>query len=172
MSRLEAEKNPLLLADVLAELRAGGRDWRLAVAGEGELRDELAARLDELGVAASADLAGYVPIDGGLNDMYRGAHAFLHVSWTEGLPQVLIEAFAAGTPVVATDVGGIRAAVGDAALLIPAGDAAAAVSALTRLADDPELRRELIDRGLAYVRERTLEAETGRVARFLDGTAA
>lgn len=170
VSRLEAEKNPLLLADVLAGLRSEGRDWRLAVAGEGEMRDEIAARLEHLGVADFADLAGYVPIDGGLTEMYRGANAFLHVSWTEGLPQVLIEAFAAGLPVVATDVGGIRAAVGDAALLIPAGDAGAAVRALNELAGDEELRRNLIDRGLAYVRERTIEAETGRVAKFLGGS--
>ena len=45
------------------------------------------------------------------------------MSWTEGLPQVLFEAFAAGTPVVATAVGGVPEAVGDAALLIPPGDA-------------------------------------------------
>ena len=169
VSRLEAEKNPLLLADILAGLRAEGRDWRLAVAGEGEMRDEITARLEQLGVADFADLAGYVPIDGGLTEMYRGANAFLHVSWTEGLPQVLIEAFAAGLPVVATDVGGIRAAVGDAALLIPAGDADAAVRALNEVAGDEDLRRNLIDRGLAYVGERTIEAETGRVAKFLGG---
>ena len=170
VSRLEAEKNPLLLADVLAALRSEGRDWRLAIAGEGEMRAEIADRLDELGVAEFADLAGYVPIDGGLAEMYREAQVFLHVSWTEGLPQVLIEAFAAGLPVVATDVGGIRAAVGDAALLIPAGDRDAAVRALTRVADDEELRRRLIERGLAYVGERTIEAETSRVARFLGGS--
>jgi glycosyltransferase involved in cell wall biosynthesis len=43
---------------------------------------------------------------------YRSSHFLLHTSWTEGLPKVLIEAFAAVLPVVATDVGGIREAVG------------------------------------------------------------
>ncbi len=75
---------------------------------EGDLR----ARLDELGVADHADLLGYVPITGGLLDVYRSSHAFLHVSWTEGLPQTLFEAFAAGLPVVATAVGGVPDAVG------------------------------------------------------------
>ena len=78
-------------------------------------------RLRELGVADHADLLGYVPIDGGLLDLYRSSHAFLHVSWTEGLPQTLFEAFASGLPVVATAVGGVPAAVGDAALLVEPG---------------------------------------------------
>ena len=68
-------------------------------------------------------MLGYVPIDGGLLDLYRSSHAFLHVSWTEGLPQTLFEAFASGLPVVATAVGGVPAAVGDAALLVEPGDA-------------------------------------------------
>ena len=68
-----------------------------------------------------AELLGYLPIHGGLMDRYRSVNAFLHVSWTEGMPQVLLEAFAAGTPVVATAVGGVPEAAGDAALLIPAG---------------------------------------------------
>jgi glycosyltransferase involved in cell wall biosynthesis len=80
---------------------------------------------------------------------------------------VLLEAFAAGIPVVATAVGGVPDAAGDAALLIPPGDAEAAAAALTRLADEPELRRELVERGIERVRGRTLEAESGRVARFL-----
>src|SRR5262249_54859450 len=56
------------------------------------------------------ELLGYVPLDDGLLDVYRTSHVFLHVSWTEGLPQVLFEASAAGTPVVATDTGGVGAA--------------------------------------------------------------
>ena len=92
---------------------------------------------------------------------------FLHVSWTEGMPQVLLEAFAAGTPVVATAVGGVPEAAGDAALLIPPGDADAAAAAIARIAADPELRRELVTRGIERVRGRTLEAESARVARFL-----
>ena len=67
---------------------------------------------------------GYVPFGEALSALYRASHALLHVSWTEGLPQVLLEAFAAGLPVVATDVGGIGEAVGDAALLVAPGDAA------------------------------------------------
>ena len=105
VGRLETEKNPLLLADVLARLRERDPRFRLLVCGEGPMADDVDARLAELGVADHAELLGYVPIDGGLLDLYRSSHAFLHVSWTEGLPQTLFEAFAAGLPVVATAVG-------------------------------------------------------------------
>jgi glycosyltransferase involved in cell wall biosynthesis len=165
VGRLETEKNPLLLADVLARLDGG--DWRFQICGEGPLEDELRGRLRELGVEDRAELLGYLPIHGGLMDRYRSANAFLHISWTEGMPQVLLEAFAAGTPVVATAVGGVPEAAGDAALLIPPGDADAAADALGRIASDPELRRELVTKGIERVRGRTLEAESARVARFL-----
>lgn len=167
VGRLETEKNPLLLADVLARLIARDPRWRLTVCGEGPLQEPLAQRLEELGVADRARLLGYVPLDDGLFDAYRDSHALLHVSWTEGLPQILFEAFAAGLPVVATDVGGIRAAVGDATELIPAGDAEAAAAALESLRDDPRLREALVRAGTAQAHDHTLEAETGRVADFL-----
>ncbi|MGB2710101.1 MAG: glycosyltransferase family 4 protein [Conexibacter sp.] len=167
VGRLETEKNPLLMADILARLNAAAPRWRLTVCGEGPLQEALAQRLAELGVAERADLRGYVAQDDGLAEAYRSHHLLLHVSWTEGLPQILFEAFAAGLPVVATDVGGIRAAVGEATALIPAGDADAAAEALERIADDPARRAELVAAGLAQAREHTLEAETGRVARFV-----
>jgi glycosyltransferase involved in cell wall biosynthesis len=166
VGRLETEKNPLLLADVLAGLVARDPRWRLVVAGEGPLRAELEERLAELGVADAADLRGYVPVDAGLHDLYRSADFFLHVSWTEGLPQVLFEAFAARLPIVATAVGGVPDAAGDAALLIPPGDAGAAVEALTRLADEPEVRERIVASGVERVRTHTTAAEIGRVAEF------
>jgi glycosyltransferase involved in cell wall biosynthesis len=165
VGRLETEKNPLLLADVLARLDGG--EWRLLICGEGPLESELRARLEELGVGDRADFLGYLPIHGGLMDRYRSVNAFLHVSWTEGMPQVLLEAFAAGTPVVATAVGGVPEAAGDAALLVPPGDPDAAAQALARLAAEPEMRRRLVASGVERVRGRTLEAESARVAAFL-----
>jgi glycosyltransferase involved in cell wall biosynthesis len=166
VGRLETEKNPLMLADVLAALGPSS-PWRLTIVGEGPMADDLAERLDQLGVAERADLKGYVRFDGELPALYRDSNALLHVSWTEGVPQVLFEAFAAGLPVVATAVGGVAEAAGDAALLIDPGDPEAAAAALRRLADEPELRERLARAGLERVREVTLEAESGRVARFL-----
>jgi glycosyltransferase involved in cell wall biosynthesis len=168
VGRLETEKNPLLLADVLAGLQARDPRWRLVIAGEGPMRAELEERLAALGVADAAELLGYVPVDAGLHDLYRSADIFLHVSWTEGLPQVLFEAFAARLPVVATAVGGVPDAAGDAALLVPPGDAPAAVEALTRMAGDAALRERLVESGVERVRRHTTSAEVRRVAEFFE----
>jgi glycosyltransferase involved in cell wall biosynthesis len=167
VGRLEQEKNPLLLADVLADLNRDGGRWRLLVCGEGELRASLGSRLVELGQADRAQLLGYVAFGPRLMDLYRSSHALLHMSSTEGLPQVLLEAFAAGLPVVASEVGGIRGAVGDAALLIPPGDAFAAAAARRAVAAEPTLRARLVRAGHEYVASRTIDAEVGRVAGFL-----
>lgn len=167
VGRLDREKNPLLLVETMATLHAADPSWRLVVVGDGPMRGEIEARVAELGLDDVIDVRGYVPIDGELPRLYGAADAFLHVSWTEGVPQVLFEAFAAGLPVIATDVGGVAEAVGDSALLIPAGDAGAAVTALERVADDAALRLALVRRGLERVREHTLEAETRRLAAFL-----
>ena len=170
VGRLDAEKNPLLLADVLARLLEAGGGWRLVVCGDGPLRAELEARLRELGVGEHAELVGYLPVESGLLELYRTSHLFLHCSWTEGVPQVLYEAFAQRLPVVATEVGGVGEAAGGAALLVGPGDAEASAQALIRLADDAELRERLVEAGVARAREHSLEAGTRRVADFLRAT--
>jgi glycosyltransferase involved in cell wall biosynthesis len=169
VGRIDTEKNPLLLADVLAELRARDPRWRLVVCGEGPMLPALAERLRELGVERHAELRGYVPVHDGLLDVYRNCHAFLHVSWTEGVPQVLFEAFASRLPVVATDVGGVSETVEDAALLIPPGSCEPAVSALQRIAADGDLRLRLTDAGAERVSRSTMDAECRRVAALLRG---
>jgi glycosyltransferase involved in cell wall biosynthesis len=167
VGRIAMEKNPVLLADVLSAVREQDDRWLLTIVGEGPLAGEVAGRLRQLGVDDAAELLGYVPFGPELMALYRKSHALLHVSWTEGLPQVLTEAFAAGLPAVATDVGGIREAVGDAALLVPPGDERAAAGALLAIADDADLRCRLIAAGHGYASTRTVEAEARKVADFL-----
>jgi glycosyltransferase involved in cell wall biosynthesis len=172
VGRLEPEKNPLLLPEILAQLRRSDERWRLCVVGEGPLRDALELRAAELGVSDAIELVGYVPSGAPLWDLYRRSHAFLHVSLTEGLPQVLFEAQAAGLPIVATAVGGVPAALGEGAsgVLIPPGDSGAAVQALERLRDDEDLRGELVATGLEQAARETMEAQLDRIADFLRAT--
>ncbi len=167
VGRLEQEKNPLLLADILAQLRRQDARWRLRICGEGPLEQSLSQRVEELGLRDHVDFLGYVPHDAGLAEIYRTSHALLHVSWTEGLPQVLFEAFAARLPVVATAVGGVRAAAEGAALLVAPGDAHAPAAALEQIGSDAELRRALVSAGIGKASEHTLDREAGRVAAFL-----
>jgi glycosyltransferase involved in cell wall biosynthesis len=167
VGRLDAEKNPLLLANVIARLRERDPRWRLVVVGEGPLEPDLRARVRDLGVEEHVDMRGYVPLTGGLMELYRTSDAFLHVSWTEGLPQVLFEAFAARLPVVATAVGGVPQAADGAAVLIPPGDAGAAVDALEQVAANAGLRARIVAAGVDRVAGRTIEAECARLAAFL-----
>jgi glycosyltransferase involved in cell wall biosynthesis len=81
----------------------------------------------------------------------------------------LFEANASGTPVVATDVGGVRDALGGGArgLLIPPRDAGAAAAAVDRLRTDPALRARLVRAGLEYAAQETTEAQLARIAPLL-----
>ena len=108
-----------------------------------------------------------------LLDRYRSSHAFLHVSLTEGLPQVLFEAQAAGLPIVATDVGGVRAALGngDDGLLVPPQDVGAPIDALESLARDADLRGRLIRASLESIAAQTMDVQLDRIAAFLRESA-
>lgn len=167
VGRVDTEKNPLLLADILAALQDGGGSWHLTVAGDGPLLEDLRARAELLGVGDRIDLRGFVAPGPGLDALYREADMFLHVSWTEGMPQAIVEAWAHALPVVATDVGGVRALAEDAAVLVGPGDAGAAAAAVRRVAAEPQLRERLIGDGLVLARETTIERQAERVATFL-----
>jgi glycosyltransferase involved in cell wall biosynthesis len=169
VGRIESEKNPLLLAETLARLNASRPRWRLTVCGEGDLAGPLAERLQSLGQSDYADLRGYVPFGRELTALYRESHVLLHSSFTEGFPQVFLEAFAAALPIVASDVGGIRAAAADAIVLVSPADVAATAHAVTRMVDDPDLRNTVVAAGLDYVKGRTGERECRRLADFLMG---
>lgn len=170
VSRLEVEKNPLLVVEMLAELhhrRPGG--YRLTWIGRGPLEPQVRALATRLGVAELLDLSGYVAFGERLFRWYRDADVFVHVSHTEGVPQVLIEAMACGTPIVATAVGGVAGILeeGRAGLLVPPADRDALVEAVERIVCDDGLRKRLVAHGQALAAELTFEAQTQRVARFI-----
>jgi glycosyltransferase involved in cell wall biosynthesis len=129
VARLDRQKNPLALARAFERIGTG----TLLVAGEGELRPQLEARerVRLLGVRRDTP------------ELLAAADVFALASDWEGHPLALMEAMAAGLPVVATRVGGVEEIVGDAGLLVPAGDEEDLTRALRQLMEDPELRRRL-----------------------------
>ena len=117
-------------------------DFRLRVLGDGPDRPALERLLAELGLEQRVELAGDAD---DVPEQLAGADVFVLSSRSEGLPMSILEAMAAGLPVVATRVGGIPELVDDGrtGLLVGAGDVDALAEALQRLVDDPELRRTL-----------------------------
>jgi glycosyltransferase involved in cell wall biosynthesis len=175
VGRIDQEKNPLLLVEAMASLeRRRPHRYRLLWVGTGPLEEAVSNHAMTLGVSERIELLGFVPFGPELLDRYRQAHVFVHVSLTEGVPAVLIEALASGTPVVATAVGGVAAALdhGRAGLLVRPSDRDALVAALLRIVDDDAERDSLVRRGLQFARERTLETEAARVARFIKDAEA
>lgn len=170
VGRIEPEKAPFLLVDAFVELerRRPGR-FRLTWAGDGALAAAVRERVETLGLADRVALLGYVRFGPELLELYRRAHVFVHVALTEGVPQALLEASAAGMPIVATDVGGVRAALdaGGAGLVVRAADRDALVDAILRIADDPDLRERLVCGALAVARGAAGEVQAARVARFI-----
>jgi glycosyltransferase involved in cell wall biosynthesis len=114
----------------------------IRVAGEGPERLSLERLAEKLGVAERVQFLG-TRTD--VADLLRGCTLFVLPSLAEGLPVSVIEAMAAGRPVVATDIGGTNEIVvhGETGLLVPPADPLALAGAIARLLADPQLQREM-----------------------------
>jgi glycosyltransferase involved in cell wall biosynthesis len=129
---LEERKNVLALPELHAAVGDQfDRDVLLVVAGDGPLRDPLQDRLGLRGQTDSVRLLGHVD---GVDDVIVGADVLVLLSSAEGLPQVLVQAAAAGTPFVASDVDGVAELLdlGAEGVAVPLGDVAAAATATVR----------------------------------------
>lgn len=117
---------------------------RVWVAGDGQLREALAQRLGALGIGQTVAMIGTgTPVE----DLLHAADGFVLSSAWEGLPLGLLEAMAAGLPVVATRVGDVPAVLApDAGVLVPKADPAALAAAMVRLMQDGALRADLVAR--------------------------
>lgn len=133
VGRLAAQKNFELLVEAFA--RIAKPEDRLTIVGEGPRRASIAARAAALGVAAQLEMPGHrSPVD----SYFARADALVMSSDYEGLGIVLLEALAAGLPVVATDCGpNMAMLVEGAGRLVPVRDADALADAMTRIVTDP-----------------------------------
>lgn len=142
-----------------AQLLADGSPAiRVVVAGEGVERGALEQMNLEV---CSDDAVTYLGMRDDIRDLMAGADIFVMPSRSEGLPMALIEAMAAGLPVVASRVGGIPEVVenGVHGLLVDADDPVTLAEAISFLSGDPSLRSRLGLAGQARIRDRfSLEA--------------
>ena len=176
VGRLIEKKGFADLIEAAAILTREGAAFRCEIVGEGEERDALAARIAELGLEDRVRLLGARTSE--QVQAHMRACAVLAVPCVvagdgdrDGLPTVLLEAMALGTPCVGTDVTGIPEALVDevTGLGVPQRDPAALAAALQRLLTDAALRVRLAEAARALVERRFSSAANTRRLRALWG---
>ncbi len=168
--RLIPEKGVLDLAEALTGL--GHRKWTWLVIGRGPLADALELRLgkaglsDRLWLVGDADHQRVGALLTALDVLVLPSYAT--ADWAEQFGHVLIEAMAAGCPVVGTDSGEIPHVIGGAGIVVPERGVGQLRAALEILIEDPALRSQLAARGRAQVRRHyTHDVVVRRLARCL-----
>jgi glycosyltransferase involved in cell wall biosynthesis len=142
VGRLSPQKAHHVLFEAVATCLRDVPSLRLAVIGDGELRSQLQDRAQQLGIGHRTTFLGTrrdVP------ELLPGLDVSCLSSVHEGVPIALMEAMAAGVPIVASDCGAVRDIVedGEQGFLIPVGDAGRFADRLRLLAGDPDLRARL-----------------------------
>ncbi len=151
---VQKRKNAGALVEAFERAGAG---WRLVLAGSaGYGAEEILRRIESSPARERITVTGYVSA-ADLAGWYARAGIFAFPSLDEGFGIPVLEAMAAGAPVVASAGSAIPEVAGEAALLVEPRDAAALAAALERLIADEELRRELADRGRRRAAEFTWE---------------
>jgi glycosyltransferase involved in cell wall biosynthesis len=169
--RLAEQKGLEYLVRAAALLRADMPDLKIVLSGDGPLRAHLSTLVSQLGVERTVMLLGF---RSDIGDLMAAADLVVLPSLWEGLSISLLEAMAAGKPVLTTSIGSNREVTneGEAALLVPPKDPAALATGIRSLAGDEARRHELGQRGLEtqrgrYSLERMLEAYSREYHRLL-----
>ena len=157
-------KNPMLLLEAwqLAREKFPDRKLKLLMIGAGPMADEIRAKAGAQGLAADSTMLGRLPPAAVANYM-QAAGCLVMSSHNEGVPNVILEAFASGLPVVSTDVGGISEVLDAEHLgkLVEPGNAPALGGAIAEILRN-EIPRELIaKRGAGFGWEATAKSYWG-----------
>ena len=154
VGRLAEQKGHLLLIEAAALVAARQPGFELVLAGDGELRPAIEARIAELGLQKTVRITGWIGSEQ-VREELIAARALVLASFAEGLPVVAMEAMALGRPVVSTAIAGIPELIvpGTHGWLVPAGDVQALADAMLAClqCDDAQLQQMA-----AAARERVL----------------
>ena len=167
VSRMDDAKDQASAIRAVAELTAAGREACLSLVGDGPKRAELETLARQEGLAARVRFHGNRT---DVADLMRRHDLMLHCTFSEGFPNVIIEAMAVGLPVIASDIPPCREVLDDGScgILTPTRDPRAVSAAIIRLMDGPELRRQQAARARALVdRLYRIEDCAGRYAELL-----
>jgi glycosyltransferase involved in cell wall biosynthesis len=134
VGRLNPEKNLELLVDALQLVLPSRPHVKFAFCGDGPLRAPLAERVRAAGLGGQVLFPGFVP---NVASWLKRASAAVAVSLYEGHPNAVLEAMAAGVPVIVSEIPAFRAILGDeSAAFVPLGDAGRVAAAIAAALDD------------------------------------
>jgi glycosyltransferase involved in cell wall biosynthesis len=153
IGRLSGEKGVQHFAQALPAVLNGREDLRVLIGGDGELKESIAASLQKGGVTARVELPGWISHDdlpGYLNQL----RLLVLPSYTEGLPNIMLEAMACGTPVLATPVGAIPDIIidGKTGFIMENNSPECIAENVKRALDSPDLER-IAENGRRFVEE-------------------
>lgn len=140
VSRLIERKGINYLIEAVEKLK--DKQIRLILVGEGNQEDALRKLVNDLNISDKVDFKGYVDHDQ-IADIYRNSDIFVLPSLNEGMSNALLEALAAGLPVIVTDTGGTSELLDGNGVLVPMGDSDAIAEAIRGFVDDSEGRRQM-----------------------------
>jgi glycosyltransferase involved in cell wall biosynthesis len=163
VGRLTHVKNHRMFLDAVRYLKNQGKgdSFKFLIVGDGELRKELMAHSTSLGIDGSVMFTGW---QRDMHRIYGATDVITLTSLNEGTPVTLIEGMAAGRPVVATDVGGVRDLLGEVdngtgdgyklakhGILVPSGNAEALAEALLFVSENRAVAQTMVDHAKEFV---------------------
>lgn len=164
-------KGPMYLLQAMAKVWQQNPECELVYVGRGDLEEELKATAASLGVADKVRFLGW------REDIYNIMplfDLFALPSLNEGMGRVLVEAMAAGKPLVASEVGGVPDLVtpGATGILVPPGDVEALAAAIAEILNDPVKAKKMGDTGRRACRHYSVAAMLERLNAMYDDTLA
>jgi glycosyltransferase involved in cell wall biosynthesis len=153
IGRLSAEKGPDVFIEMASRVSRINRNVKFLIVGDGPLLSDCMRKVADLNLQGRVFFTGH---RNDINDIYGAIDVLAITSFTEGLPNVLLEAFASGKPVVATKVGGIPEIVshGTNGFLVEPGGIAELMHYVVCLLDNKNLAVEMGQNGRKTIEER------------------
>jgi len=169
IGRLSEEKGTLNFVKAILEIIKERDDLEFLIGGDGQLRGEIKKYLDENDLTDRVKLTGWIPHDE-LPDYLNELKLVVLPSYTEGLPNIMIEAMACGTPVLATPVGGIPDVIKDSetGFIMENNSLGCIAENVMRVLEYPDLEKIIKNARELVEREFTYAAAVGRYKRILE----
>ena len=151
IGRMSAEKGVQHFVRALPAILSNHQDLRVLIGGDGQLKQAIETSLQEMGVTDRVDLPGWISHED-LPNYLNQLRLLVLPSYTEGLPNIMLEAMACGTPVLATPVGAIPDVIrdGETGFIMEDNSPECIARNVMRALNDPDLE-EVAERGRRYV---------------------